>query len=147
GRMVWLARQPQATLDAAGLSTEGPDQRPAAAAVVGDRRSLHGIDRDSGAGAQRRGGLRARLPLPMHLRRRPEALGFQGPVQLGRGPQALARARTAQCGDGRPLPGELLQVPGSRVTPPTFSPLSHAGAGPLQERIWWALAQINDPEM
>ena len=29
----------------------------------------------------------------------------------------------------------------------TFSPLSHAGAGPLEERIWSALAEINDPEM
>src|SRR6202040_1385674 len=48
GRMVWVARQPQATLDAAGLSTECADQRRAAGAVVGDRRSLHGIDRDSG---------------------------------------------------------------------------------------------------
>jgi phenylacetate-CoA oxygenase PaaJ subunit len=29
----------------------------------------------------------------------------------------------------------------------TFSPLFHAGAGPLEERIWSALAEINDPEM
>jgi metal-sulfur cluster biosynthetic enzyme len=29
----------------------------------------------------------------------------------------------------------------------TFSPLFHAGAGPLEERIWMALAEINDPEM
>src|SRR2546429_7597339 len=29
----------------------------------------------------------------------------------------------------------------------TFSPLFHAGAGPLEERIWLALAEINDPEM
>ncbi len=29
----------------------------------------------------------------------------------------------------------------------TFSPLFHAGAGPLEERIWSALAQVNDPEM
>ncbi len=30
----------------------------------------------------------------------------------------------------------------------TFSPLSHAGAGPLIEgRVWAALAEINDPEM
>ena len=30
---------------------------------------------------------------------------------------------------------------------PLDSPLSHAGAGPLEERIWSALAEINDPEM
>ena len=29
----------------------------------------------------------------------------------------------------------------------TFSPLFHAGAGPLDERIWSALAEIDDPEM
>jgi metal-sulfur cluster biosynthetic enzyme len=29
----------------------------------------------------------------------------------------------------------------------TFSPLFHAGAGPLEERIWSALKEINDPEM
>ena len=29
----------------------------------------------------------------------------------------------------------------------TFSPLFHAGAGPLEERLWSALAEINDPEM
>jgi metal-sulfur cluster biosynthetic enzyme len=29
----------------------------------------------------------------------------------------------------------------------TFSPLFHAGAGPLEDRIWLALAEINDPEM
>ena len=30
---------------------------------------------------------------------------------------------------------------------PIFSPLFHAGAGPLEERLWSALAEINDPEM
>ena len=29
----------------------------------------------------------------------------------------------------------------------TFSPPSHAGAGPLEQRLWSALAEINDPEM
>jgi metal-sulfur cluster biosynthetic enzyme len=29
----------------------------------------------------------------------------------------------------------------------TFSPLFHAGAGPLEDRVWAALAEINDPEM
>jgi metal-sulfur cluster biosynthetic enzyme len=29
----------------------------------------------------------------------------------------------------------------------TFSPLFHAGAGPLEARVWSALAEINDPEM
>ena len=29
----------------------------------------------------------------------------------------------------------------------TFSPLFHAGAGPLEARLWSALAEINDPEM
>ena len=29
----------------------------------------------------------------------------------------------------------------------TFSPLFHAGAGPLEARVWTALAEINDPEM
>jgi len=33
------------------------------------------------------------------------------------------------------------------MTLPIFSPLFHAGAGPLEERIWSALAEINDPEM
>ena len=28
-----------------------------------------------------------------------------------------------------------------------FSPLFHAGAAPLEERVWSALAEINDPEM
>jgi metal-sulfur cluster biosynthetic enzyme len=30
---------------------------------------------------------------------------------------------------------------------PLDSPLFHAGARPLEERIWLALAEINDPEM
>jgi metal-sulfur cluster biosynthetic enzyme len=30
---------------------------------------------------------------------------------------------------------------------PLDSPLFHAGAGSLEERIWSALAEINDPEM
>jgi metal-sulfur cluster biosynthetic enzyme len=30
---------------------------------------------------------------------------------------------------------------------PLDSPLFHAGAGPLEERLWSALAEINDPEM
>jgi len=29
----------------------------------------------------------------------------------------------------------------------TLSPLFHAGAGPLEARLWSALAEINDPEM
>jgi metal-sulfur cluster biosynthetic enzyme len=33
------------------------------------------------------------------------------------------------------------------VTLPIFSPLFHAGAGPLESRLWSALAEINDPEM
>jgi metal-sulfur cluster biosynthetic enzyme len=33
------------------------------------------------------------------------------------------------------------------VTRRIFSPLLHAGAGPLEQRIWLALAEINDPEM
>jgi metal-sulfur cluster biosynthetic enzyme len=28
-----------------------------------------------------------------------------------------------------------------------FSPLFHAGTGPLEQRVWSALAEINDPEM
>src|SRR6202165_1263168 len=121
-----------------------------------DRRAVHGIDWDPGAGAQRRGGLRARLPVPQYVRSGREALGFQRSVQLGRGPQALARAGAAQCRDGRALSGELRQVSGSHVTfsplshagaGPLDSPLFHAGAGPLEERLWSALAEINDPEM
>ncbi|TMF12953.1 MAG: metal-sulfur cluster assembly factor [Chloroflexi bacterium] len=30
---------------------------------------------------------------------------------------------------------------------PLDSPLFHAGAGPLEARLWSALAEINDPEM
>ena len=33
------------------------------------------------------------------------------------------------------------------MTRETFSPLFHAGAGPLEQRVWSALAEINDPEM
>ena len=33
------------------------------------------------------------------------------------------------------------------MTGRTFSPLFHAGAGPLEARVWSALAEINDPEM
>ena len=33
------------------------------------------------------------------------------------------------------------------MTRPIFSPLFHAGAGPLEARIWSALGEINDPEM
>ena len=33
------------------------------------------------------------------------------------------------------------------MTLPIFSPLFHAGAGPLEARIWSVLAEINDPEM
>jgi metal-sulfur cluster biosynthetic enzyme len=29
----------------------------------------------------------------------------------------------------------------------SISPLFHAGAGPLEERLWSALKEINDPEM
>src|SRR5438105_4465120 len=119
-------------------------------------RALHGIDRDSGAGAPGGRGLRAGLSVSVHIRCRREALGRQGSVQLGCGPQALARAGAAQRGDGRALPGELRQVPGSRVSfsplfhagaGPLDSPLFHAGAGPLEARLWSALAEINDPEM
>src|SRR2546428_9195366 len=109
-----------------------------------DRGPLHGIHRDPGAGAPGGRRLCAGLSVSLHVRCRRKALGLQGSVQLGRGPQALARARAAQRGDGRALPGELRQVPGSCMT---FSPLFHAGAGPLESRLWSALAEINDPEM
>ncbi len=33
------------------------------------------------------------------------------------------------------------------MTLPIFSPLFHAGAGPLEARLWSALGEINDPEM
>src|SRR5438105_10500997 len=108
-----------------------------------DSCALHGIDRDPGAGAPGGRGLRAGLSVSVHIRCRREALGRQGSVQLGCGPQALARAGAAQRRDGRALPGELFQVPGSCMT---FS-LFHAGAGPLEARLWSALAEINDPEM
>src|SRR6266513_3881109 len=67
-------------------------------------------------------------------------------MQLGRGAQALARAGAAQRGDGRPLPGELRQVPGTQMS--LHPALPHRGRETaLQERIWLALAEINDPEM
>src|SRR5438270_281380 len=62
-------------------------------------------------------------------------MGFQRPMHVGPGDGALAWPWPPQCRDGSALPGELQQVPGSRVT------------GALQSRVWAALAEINDPEM
>src|SRR5438552_19047779 len=106
-----------------------------------DGRALHGIDRHPRAGPQRRRRIRARLSSSLHLRCRRETLGLQGSMQLGCGPQALARARAAQRGDGCALPGELRQVPGARVT------LEAVTTPSLESRLWSALAEINDPEM
>src|SRR5207302_10220771 len=112
------------------------------AAMAVDSSPLHGIDRDPGAGAPGGRGLRAGLSVSVHIRCRREALGLQRSVQLGCGPQAVARAGAAQRRDGRPLPGELRQVPGARMS---LSPLFHAGAGLLEARLSSALADINDP--
>src|SRR5207237_5159534 len=111
-----------------------------------DGRALHGIDRHPRASPQRRRRIRARLSISVHVRCRRETLGLRGSMQLGRGAQALARAGAAQRGDGRPLPGELRQVPGTQMSP--HPALPHRGRETaLQERIWLALAEINDPEM
>src|SRR5437867_3556995 len=63
-----------------------------------DGRALHGIDRDRGAGAPGGRRLRAGLSLSLHIRCRREALGLQGSMQLGRCPQALARAPARRAG-------------------------------------------------
>src|SRR3989442_15173962 len=106
-----------------------------------DRGPIHGIHRDPGAGAPGGRRLCAGLSVSLHVRCRRKAMGLQGSLQLGRGPQALARARAAQRGDGRALPGELRQVPGARVT------LEAVVTPSLESRLWSALAEINDPEM
>src|SRR5206468_1088727 len=140
-RVVRPSRQPQAAQRAAGLSVEGADQRPAAPAMALDRGAVHGVDRHPGAGAQREQSLRARLSVPVHLRRRRKALGFQGSVHLGRCAGPLAGTRTTQRRDGGVVPGELFEVPGPDVTPKADV------AASLEARVWAALAEINDPEM
>src|SRR5438067_4023741 len=140
-RVVRPSRQPQAAQRAAGLSVEGADQRPAAPAVALDRGAVHGVDRRPGAGAQREQSLRARLSVPVHLRRRRKALGFQGSVHLGRCAGPLAGTRTTQRRDGGVVPGELFEVPGPDVTPKADV------AASLEARVWAALAEVNDPEM
>src|SRR6266576_6216313 len=111
-----------------------------------DGRALHGIHRDRGTGAPGGRRLRAGLSVPLHVRCRRETLGLQGPMQLGCGPQALARAGAAQRGDGRALPGELRQVRGPAMNPHPALPQRGREIS-LRERIWSALAEINDPEM
>src|SRR5712691_630302 len=111
-----------------------------------DRGALHGIHRNPGAGAPGGRRLCTRLSVSLHVRCRRKALGLQGSVQLGRGPQALARARAAQRGDGRALPGELREVPGPAMSPHPALPQRGREIS-LQERLWSALAEINDPEM
>src|SRR2546430_2413693 len=109
--------------------------------MAADGRALHGIHRDCGARAPGGRRLRAGLSVSLHIRCRRKALGLQGSMQLGCGPQALARAGAAQRRDGRALPGELRQVPGARVT------LAAVTTPSLESRLWSALAEINDPEM
>src|SRR5712691_1302895 len=89
----------------------------------------------------------SRLPLPLHIRRRGEALGLQGSVQLGCRAQALARAGSAQRRDGGALPGELREVPGPTMSPHPALPRERGREIWLEERLWAALAEINDPEM
>src|SRR5207244_9242157 len=102
----------------------------AATAMALDRGAVHGVDRHPGAGAQRERQLRARLSVPVHLRRRRKALGFQGSVHLGRCAGPLAGTRTTQRRDGGVVPGELFEVPGPDVTP-------EAGvAASLEARVW-----------
>src|SRR5437762_6606533 len=141
GRVVRPARQPQAAQRAARLPAERADQRPVATAMARDRGAVHGVDRHPGAGAQREQSLRARLSVPLHLRRRRKALGFQGSMHVGRRARPLAGAGTTQRGDGGVVPGELFEVPGPDVTP-------EAGvAASLEARVWAALEEVNDPEM
>src|SRR4029077_10273242 len=84
----------------------------------------------------RQGRVGARLPVPMRVRRRGEAGGFQATDLVGRRARAVAQPRPAQCGDGRHVPGGVPQVP--------------QGAPPerlVTERLWAALAEVQDPEM
>src|ERR1700693_941721 len=72
----------------------------------------------------------------MRVRRRGQAMGRQQADLLGRRAGALARPRTSQRGDGRNVPGGVPQVP--------------QGAPPerlVNERLWAALAEVQDPEM
>src|SRR6202162_5135770 len=72
----------------------------------------------------------------MRVRRRGQAMGRQQADLLGRRAGALARPRTSQRGDGRNVPGGVPQVP--------------QGAPPERvviEKLWAALAEVQDPEM
>src|SRR5216683_446132 len=138
--MVRPPRRPEDAFDAARISAQGPDQRSAAAVVALYGRALLRADRDQGSGAQRGSGrqrrLGAGLSLPLHIRRRGEAVGFQAAEHLGRRVGALAGARPSECRDGRDVPGGIPQVP----------------QDPSQERVmtqrfWSALAEVQDPEM
>src|SRR5216684_1577505 len=140
-RMVRPARRPEDALDPARIPAEGPDQRPAAAVVALDGRALLRADRDQGSGAQRgqgrQGRMGARLSIPERVRRGSEAVGFQAADQLGRRARPLAGARTSQHRNGGHVPGGVPQVPQGSPQERVMS----------SERLWAALAEVQDPEM
>src|SRR5712692_2771274 len=139
-RMVRPARRLEDALDAARVPAQGPDQRSAASVVALHCGAVLRTDRDQGSGAQRDAGWQGRvgagLSVPLRIRRRGEAVGFQTAEHLGRRAAALAGARASERRDGRHVPGGVPQVP----------------QGPPQERVvtqrlWTALAEVQDPEM
>src|SRR5260370_23534232 len=138
--MVRPPRRPEDAFDPARISAEGPYQRSAAAMVAFDGRALLRADRDQSSGAQRgsrrQGRLGAGLSLPMHIRRRGEAVGFQAAKHLGRRVGALAGPRPPERRDGRDVPGGIPQVPQD-------APRERV----MTQRFWSALAEVQDPEM
>src|SRR4030081_3471035 len=137
--MVWPPGRPQDALDAARVPAQGPDQRPTAAVVALHGGAILRTDRHQGACPQRDEGWQGRvgagLPVPVRVRRRGQALGFQAADHLGRRARPLARARTPQRRDGRDVPGRVPQVP---QDPPRRV---------MTARLWAALAEVQDPEM
>src|SRR5713226_5724537 len=138
--MVRPARRPEDALDTARVPAEGPDQRSAASVVAVHGRALLRTDRDHGPCAQgdarRQGRLGARLSLPVRIRRRGEAVGLQAAEHLGRSAGAVAGARASERRDGRHVPGGIPQVP---QDPPQERVMT--------QRLWNALAEVQDPEM
>src|SRR5207245_2027079 len=137
--MVRPPGRPQDALNAARVPAQGPDQRPTAAVVALHCGAVLRTDRHQGACPQRAEGWQGRvgagLPVPVRVRRRGQALGFQAADHLGRRARALARARAAQCRDGRDVSGRVPQVP---QDPPRRV---------MTARLWAALTEVQDPEM
>src|SRR2546428_10656063 len=138
--MVRPARRPEDALDAARIPAQGPDQRSAASVVALHSRAVLRTDRDQGSGTQgnagRQGSVGAGLSLPLCIRRRGEAVGLHPAEHLGRRTGSLAGARASERRDGRDVPGGVPQVP---QDPPQERVVT--------QRLWNALAEVQDPEM